>query len=116
MITGAKRFCSSVGLAFAATSCGDDTAPLPAFEAVVFEMRATVEPGAEVHLCQFVKLPDGDEEIFVKGGRYDTSNGTHHFLLFRTATCQSSRSVSRSTATRVTVSCNTSAGSSRAVS
>jgi len=89
MITGAKRFCCWLAFAFAATlastSCGDDEGPLPAFEQVVFEMKAKVEPGAEAHLCQFVKLPEGDEEIFVKGGVYDTSNGTHHFLLFRTA-------------------------------
>ena len=69
----------------AAASCGDDESQPPLYPAIVFEMKATIEPGEERHVCQFVKLPDDADELFVKGGFYDTSDGTHHFLLFRTA-------------------------------
>lgn len=67
---------------FAAASCGgDDEAPPP----ITFEMTVSVAPGQELHACQFVRMPETGGEIFVSGGTYEATSGTHHFLLSRTA-------------------------------
>ena len=70
-----------VVLSLGASCGGDDEAPPP----ITFEMSVRVAPGQELHACQFVKMPDEAGEIFVSGGSYVTSSGTHHFLLSRTA-------------------------------
>ncbi|MFO0548467.1 MAG: hypothetical protein U0271_08780 [Polyangiaceae bacterium] len=62
--------------------CSGDPAPAP-LEPVRFDMTVSVAPGEELLACQFVRMPA--DESFVSGGSYATSDGTHHFLLFRTA-------------------------------
>jgi hypothetical protein len=55
---------------------------------IAFDLSADVAPSEETHVCQLVRMPTapaGDTEIFVSGGDYTTTPGTHHFLLFRTA-------------------------------
>jgi hypothetical protein len=52
---------------------------------IEFDMSTDVAVGAERYTCMFVKMPDTGGEIFVGGGSYTTTPGTHHFLLFRTA-------------------------------
>lgn len=69
------------------TACGGEpSSPAPPSPPpIVFDMEINVPAGAEVHTCQFVQMPDDGDEIFVTGGEYDTTAGTHHFLMFRTA-------------------------------
>src|SRR5262249_2591551 len=50
---------------------------------IVLDLSATVAPFAERYVCELVKMPDAP--ALVSGGRYTTTPGTHHFLLFRTA-------------------------------
>ncbi len=55
---------------------------------IAFDLSADVAASAETHVCQLVQMPAapaGDTELFVSGGDYTTTAGTHHFLLFRTA-------------------------------
>ncbi len=52
---------------------------------VRFDMSVVVPAHAEQHLCQFVQMPSSARELFIQGGSYTTTPGTHHFLLFRTA-------------------------------
>ena len=52
---------------------------------ITFDLGATVAAATETHVCELVKMPDAPGEIFVSGGDYTTTFGTHHFLLFRTA-------------------------------
>ena len=42
-------------------------------------------PLEERYICELVQMPQSAGEILVSGGRYTTTPGTHHFLLFRTA-------------------------------
>ncbi len=78
----------SLALAAAALAGCDDTPEeeVPLYGPTIsFDMQFPVAAGAEVHICQFVRMPQTGDEIFVSGGDYDTSTGTHHFLVFRTA-------------------------------
>jgi hypothetical protein len=52
---------------------------------IVFEMSVPAPAQRELYQCQFVKMPDTGGEVFVSGGTYTTTPGTHHFLMFRTA-------------------------------
>ncbi len=55
---------------------------------IAFDLSANVGASEESHVCQLVRMPaaaSGEAEIFVSGGDYTTTAGTHHFLLFRTA-------------------------------
>jgi hypothetical protein len=51
---------------------------------IQFDLTTTVAPLEERYVCELVTMPKTPEEIFVSGGRYTTTPGTHHFLLFRT--------------------------------
>ncbi len=68
-----------------AAACGSSGADEASLEPIVLELSASVAAGGEAHLCQFVRLPEASDGVFVNGGSYDTSPGTHHFLLFRTS-------------------------------
>jgi hypothetical protein len=60
----------------------------PATNVISFDLSAKVAAAEESHVCQLVRMPAapvGDTELFVSGGDYTTTPGTHHFLLFRTA-------------------------------
>ena len=72
-----------VAAAGVALGCGDSTSVDLA--PITFDMSVHVAPSAELHTCEFVKMPDCGGEIFVDGGSYTTTVGTHHFLIFRTA-------------------------------
>ena len=65
--------------------CGGTHPSPPILEstAIAFELRATLHSGEERHVCQFVKMPEA--ATYIRGGSYATTQGTHHFLLFRTA-------------------------------
>ena len=65
--------------------CGSDSTSPVELAPIAYDMNATVPPGAELYKCKLVKMPDRGGEIFVSGGNYTASEGTHHFLLFRTS-------------------------------
>ncbi len=79
----ARAVVSACSLSLALAGCGEDPVDAPN-DTIVFDMVVNVGPGEEVHACQFVKMPEGGGELFVSGGEYDTTAGTHHFLVFRT--------------------------------
>lgn len=65
-------------------SCGGTKGAAPLDSgAIAFDMTATLHSGEERHVCQFVRMPE--TATFVRGGSYETTVGTHHFLLFRTS-------------------------------
>ncbi|MBX3223616.1 MAG: hypothetical protein KF795_24100 [Labilithrix sp.] len=53
---------------------------------VAFSLEAELAAGQEAHFCRYVRMPDGppDQRLFVRGGRHDLADGTHHYLLYRT--------------------------------
>ena len=59
----------------------DDGADVPANQ-LRYHLEVQLQPGAEVHRCQFVTTRD--VETFVIGGAHSYSPGSHHMLLFRT--------------------------------
>ncbi len=65
------------------SSSGGD--PSPAASNIVFTMNAMVPASGELYQCQLVRMPDAPGDIFIGGGDYETTVGTHHFLLFRTS-------------------------------
>jgi hypothetical protein len=69
------------GAGVLAVSCASE---VPESEPISFSLRVTVPAGAELHRCEFVRMPRSAEEIFVRGGRHDLSPGTHHYVVFRT--------------------------------
>lgn len=49
---------------------------------VSFNMKVTVPAGGELHDCQFVKMPAGEQYVIAAEHKY--TPGSHHLLLFRT--------------------------------
>ena len=60
--------------------CSSESPP-PA-DTVSFRLEAQVAPGEEGQFCRFVRMPDSP--LFVRGGRHELSDGTHHYLVYRT--------------------------------
>lgn len=53
---------------------------------ITFDLHATVgTTQPERYVCEFVQMPGGSGPIYVDGGSFQASVGTHHFLLFRTS-------------------------------
>ena len=91
MLSTVFRRCAGLArpVACALAGCSSESTPeLPPDtgpSAITFDLRTPVDPQAEAYLCELVKMPDAAGEIFVSGGSYTTTPGTHHFLLFRTS-------------------------------
>jgi hypothetical protein len=67
--------------ALALAGCGDDkTPPEEEDTTIVLKMQATIQPGTELELCQFVQVPDA----FVTRDRVEFTAGSHHVLLYQT--------------------------------
>src|SRR5688500_7940134 len=50
-----------------------------------FDLEVELAPGQEAHFCRYVRMPSSAEpRLFVRGGRHHLSEGTHHYLLYRT--------------------------------
>lgn len=67
------------------SSSSSTTTTAMAMAPIVFTMNATVPASGELYQCQLVRMPSTPGDIFVGGGGYETTVGTHHFLLFRTS-------------------------------
>lgn len=70
-----------LGFALSLLGCSDDDAPK---EAVSFSAELSVAPGEETVQCQFVQMPSDKGEMAVSNAHHTYSEGSHHFLLFRT--------------------------------
>ncbi len=84
--SGASSSGSSGSSGVAAAPDGGDGGR--AGDVIAFDLSASIGAGQESHVCQLVQMPaaaPGERELFVSGGDYTTTPGTHHFLLFRTA-------------------------------
>jgi hypothetical protein len=80
-----QRRLSLLALGLAVTACGGGESSSPDLAPITFDMSVHVPVAAELHTCEFVKMPERGGQIFVSGGDYTTTEGTHHFLLFRTS-------------------------------
>jgi hypothetical protein len=61
-------------------------APASASTSITFDLSTTVTTAQpERYVCEFVQMPAGSDPIYVDGGSFLASAGTHHFLLFRTS-------------------------------
>lgn len=78
-------FLALAGAASCSSSSGSDGAAAATMSPIVFTMNAMVPANGELYQCQLVRLPSTPGDIFVGGGAYETSVGTHHLLLFRTS-------------------------------
>jgi Copper type II ascorbate-dependent monooxygenase, C-terminal domain len=72
---------SALALALSgSTACTDPAEPPPGPAPLELEMNATIPPGAEVELCQFVTVP----ETWVTNDNVTFTTGSHHVLVVQT--------------------------------
>jgi hypothetical protein len=65
------------------STTGAGPAPDPA--AIAFHVETTVKPGTEIQLCKFIALPKDRGELAVTSAEHTYTEGSHHFLVYRTS-------------------------------
>ncbi len=83
---------SLLAVAFAGAGCastetggGTTTGIAPDLATIAFHVETTVKPGSEAQLCKFIALPKDRGELAVTHAEHTYTEGSHHFLVYRTA-------------------------------
>jgi hypothetical protein len=80
-----------LALALAGAACGSSettgggTGAAPDPNALAFHVETTVKPGTEAQLCKFIALPKDRGELAVTSADHTYTEGSHHFLVYRTS-------------------------------
>jgi len=75
----------SAGCSSTETTGGTTTGTAPDLDAIAFHVETMVKPGSEVQLCKFIALPKDRGELAVTRSDHTYTEGSHHFLVYRTS-------------------------------
>jgi len=66
-------------------ACSASNPATPVSQGITFSMQAQLQPGQEMHLCQYVQMPTSPSgDIYVSGRSHEYNAGSHHYGLYRT--------------------------------